>query len=199
MRIRGHNTIPYTVSPDDALWLARAVESEGAVQAQVAAVLVNGFTWARSRGSKMSLAAWVRAYAQPVNPRWFENGDLYLASIKNVSNPDELKAAAAAARRRQAVHSSRMNFSAGTQSAVLAALNGRSEIPANATDYAAPTLDATHKGYTPLEEPQAGRNRLWTRPGAEGWTGYLTDATDAWPWLVSLLVLGFAAWKWGGA
>jgi hypothetical protein len=195
MRLRAEKMAPYTVTEADVLWLARAVEAEGAIQSQVAATLVNGFCFQRSRGQSRDLATFVRAYAQPCNPRWYPLGDLYLRDIEG-KTPSELKQATAAAERRAAVHSARTTFSAGTREAVIAALNGRAVIPPTATDYAAPEIDATGKGYTPLVPPIAGRNRLWARPGAETWAGYVVDATDAWPWLVGVVLLGFAAWRW---
>jgi hypothetical protein len=194
MRLRAEAMAPYTVTSDDALWLARAVEAEGPVQAQVAATLISGFAFARSRGFTKPLATFVRAYAQPVNPRWYHDGDLYLASIAAMS--DSQKAAALKdAQRRESVHSMRIAFTPGTQSAVMAALNGRVILPRGTTDYAAANIDATHKQYVALTPVAKGVNRLWSRPGAADWAGYLIDATDAWPWLVALLVLGFVAYR----
>jgi hypothetical protein len=185
---------PYTVTEGDALWLARAVEAEGPVQSQVAAALINGFCFARSRGYTKPLTAFVRAYAQPVNPRWYATGDLFLAWLEGKSDSEKIEGRKTA-ERREHVHSARAVFSPGTQAAVTAALNGRALIPASATDYAAAYVDASGKGYKPVSEPKAGQNRLWSRPGADKWTGYVIDATDAWPWLVTLAVVGVLAWK----
>lgn len=191
MRLRADSMKPYSVTDQDALWLARAVEAEGPVQSQVAATLINGFCFVRSRGYSRDLSTWLRAYAQPINPRWYPTGDLYLKSSgATSSSASERAEALAAAKRRETVHSARVSFSPGTQAAVVSALNGRVLYPRNATDYAAPTHDASGKGYTPLEPPKAGQNRLWARPGAETWAGYVVDATDAWPWLVGLVLLG---------
>lgn len=189
---------PYTVTAEDALWLARAVEAEGPVQAQVAATLLNGFCFVRSRGYTKPLTAFVRAYAQPINPRWFAAGDLFLAWLEGKSQ-SERAAGLKAAERRERVHSACVSFSPGTQAAVSAALNGRAGIPPSATDYAAAYVDASGKGYAPLTAPAAGVNRLWARPGADKWAGYLSDATDAWPWLVALLVFGFVVYRGGVA
>jgi len=189
----------YTVTAGDALWLARAVEAEGAVQAQIAATLVNGFCFARARGYTRSLETFVRAYAQPVNPRWYATGDLFAAQLggKTESQLAELRKAA---ERREQVHSTRIAFSPSTQAAVRGALNGISGvIPPTATDYAAPDHDATGRGYTALTDRTPGVNRLWSRPGADAWAGYLIDATDAWPWLVGIAVVGFVAWRHWGA
>lgn len=185
---------PYSVTSDDALWLARAVEAEGPVQAQVAATLINGFTFARARGYQKTLGTFVRAYSQPINPRWYASGDLFLASLDGKSDSQKTEALKDA-ERRERVHSQRLAFTPGTQSAVMAALNGRVTLPRGATDYAAAYIDASHKQYVPLTPSTKGVNRLWSRPGAADWTGYLVDATDAWPWLVALLVLGFVAYR----
>lgn len=195
MRLRAERMQPYSVSEQDALWLARAVEAEGPVQTQVAATLVNGFCFLRAtRGYSKNLTDFVRAYAQPVNPRWYVTGDRYLASLDGKSE-SEKEEARRTAERRERVHSTRVSFTPGTQAAVVAALNGRVIIPRSATDYAAAWVDATGKGYAPLTEPVKGQNRLWTRPGADTWAGYIVDATDAWPWLVTLALVGVLAWR----
>jgi hypothetical protein len=194
MRLRGQDMTPYTITPDDSIWLARAVEAEGPIQAQVAAALVNGFCFVRSRGYTKSLTQFIRAYSQPINPRWFTTGDLFVASLES-KTPSERAEASKAAERRERLHSARIAFSPGTQAAVSDALNGRTGIPPSATDYAAPNADASGKGYTAITEKMPGVNRLWARPGAETWAGYLVDATDAWPWLVSVLIVGVLAWK----
>jgi hypothetical protein len=194
MRLRAEAMAPYSVTSDDALWLARAVEAEGPVQAQVAATLINGFTFARARGYQKTLATFVRAYAQPVNPRWYAAGDLFLASLVGKSDSEKAEAVKDA-ERRERVHSQRLAFTPGTQAAVIAALNGRVNLPRGATDYAAAYIDASHKKYVALTPSTKGVNRLWSRPGAADWAGYLVDATDAWPWLVAALVLGFVAYR----
>ena len=193
---------PYQVTAEDALWLARAVEAEGPVQSQVAATLVNGFCFMRAhKGFKGSLTTWIRAYAQPCNPRWYAKGDLFLASIAGKSEAEQA-AGRTQASKREKVHSARNTFTQATQTAVAAALNGiGAAIPPNATDYAAAHINATGKGYTALADAKGGVNRLWYRPGAQNWAGYIVDATDSWPWLVGLLLVGavFAAAKWGHA
>lgn len=202
MRIRGAGMEPYQVTADDALWLARAVEAEGPIATQVAATLINGFAFMRSqRAYAGSLTTWIRSYAQPVNPRWYTSGDLFKASLQGKTEAEQA-AARTVAEKRERIHSTRQSFTTATQDAVRAALNGTALYPSSATDYAAPGVDATGKGYKPLADPKSGQNRLWARPGADRWTGYLVDATDAWPWLIGLLVIGAvvaAAAKWGPA
>lgn len=150
----------YTVTAADVLWLSRAVEAEGAVQFQVAQVLVNCFCQRASTAKVwpgLTLTDHVRQYAQPVNPRWFLSGDLHQKwAAKGQDTP-------AAARRRETVHSTLSRFSLGTAEAVKRALTkGPVDILPNATDYAASWIDASKK-YRPLTEARKGVNRIWTR------------------------------------
>ncbi len=174
----------YTPTQADKLWLSRAVEAEGPVRLQVARALVNLFALLRSKGDMRSLADVVRAYAQPVNPRWFPTGDLFL---KAYSPPTPVQLAQA--ERRRDAHATRTTFSSDTKTAVEEALS--SAYASDITDYAAPTLDATKKGYVARSWPELGVNRLWTR--SVGWPGYAVDgATDGWDALIALMALALA-------
>lgn len=162
LRIPGASS--YEPSAMDRLWLLRAVQAEGAPRAAVAQVLVNGFAWNRAHGGQGSLASWVRSYSQPVNPRWAEGGDLLERAHLT---PSEREAAI----RRRALASSRTVFDRATHAAVRRALGrGLVDVPRSATDFAAPTLDATKKGYQALTPARPGVNRLWTRDPS--WAGY---------------------------
>ena len=163
------------VTADDRLWLLRAVQAEGEPRRAVAEALVNLWAWQRATGrSEQSLAALVRAYAQPVNPRWYREGDLFLAAKARAPEQDR-PAMEAMARRRQEVHSARTVFDQSVMAAVEAALAGvhRGDV----TDYAAPNVDASSKGYRARSEAEPGRNRLWTR--APGWEGYAAGGGSA--------------------
>jgi hypothetical protein len=141
------------VTKDDALWLARAVEAEGEPRRLVAQTLVNRWAWLAdfAPGKYPSLASLVRAYAQPVNPRWFEGGDLYEAHYaqaqqgdpdatppKPPATPAQLAALRKKAQLRRDVHSVARSFSKATQDAVAQALRGPLVIPPGAVDYAIP-------------------------------------------------------------
>lgn len=161
----------YRVTPDDRIWLLRAVQCEGRVEAQVAQVLVNLFAYLHSRspGSAPSLTWLVRSYAQPVNPAWFPAGKHFL----RWHAVDPIKYSLIAATRREAMHSKRNTFDRRVMDAVTRALSlGPIDVPRNATDYAAAWIDASKK-YKALAAPQKGVNRLWTR--APGWTGYSVE------------------------
>lgn len=185
MQIYTSGTEPYRVQEEDVLWLLRAVEAEGPLETEVAATLINGFCFTRSKGQYSRLVDFVRAYAQPVNPRWYVSGDLFLKSLGKL-RPAEQERAYASALRRERVHSTRFQFSKVTERAVVAALSGLVAIPPNATDYAAAYVDAYHKNYTPLAAPVASRNRLWSRSGAALWAGYRVTPEEVKPWLLSL-------------
>ncbi len=162
----------YVVTSEDILWLTRAVEKEchddGQVldENRVAQCLVNCFCLEATKGTYSSLTKFVQAYAQPVNPRWFPEGDLF--KRWHTKDPGKYKMSDAVLRRDK--HSKRTDFGWEACQAVDRALfEGPLDIPANATDYAAAWLDASKK-YVALTAPVKGLNRLWTR--AEGWTGY---------------------------
>lgn len=158
----------YTVTPDDRLWLLRAVQCEGNEETQVAQVLVNCFAYLHANKPKScaSLTWLVRSYAQPVNPTWFPGG----SNFERWHAKDPAKYPLAAAVRRRDVHSKLSAFRPDVVDAVDRALHeGPLDIPANATDYAASWIDASKK-YKPLTAPKKGVNRLWTR--AAQWQGY---------------------------
>ena len=141
------------VYPDDALWLARAVEREGAPRDLVAQTLVNRWAWLADQAPGMypRLQDLVRAYAQPVNPAWFPGGSKFQASYdaakagdphakppRPPATPRELAQLEAAAEQRRDVHSTRTKFSPDTLHAVSSALSGPLEIPPGALEYAIP-------------------------------------------------------------
>lgn len=160
----------YTPTDEDRLWLMRAVAAEGPPHEIVAETLVNGFMWARSKKRyPASLATWVRAYAQPVNPLWFASGRLFQASLLDLDSEFEKKCAIERAKSRE-VKSARLRFDARTRAAVKSALESSPRFP-NATDYAAHHVERKGK-WESCTDPQPGENRFWTRPAAIGWTGY---------------------------
>jgi hypothetical protein len=162
----------YVVTDEDRLWLLRAVQVEGPVQAQVAQVLCNCFAYLYARDNDTwSLTKLVRSYAQPVNPAWFRSG----LQFQKWHARDPVKYPLSAALRRETMHSVRTTFDPPVVAAVDKALTaGPVDIPKNATDYAAAWIDASHK-YTALTGPQKGRNRLWTR--APEWAGYRVSSS----------------------
>lgn len=185
----------YAVTSDDKLWLLRAVQAEGPPQAQVARALVNGFAWARGNGRFAgSLASWVRAYAQPVNPRWYVGGARFRAAYA-VAPAEEQPVLLRLAQRRESEHSTRVDFTPDVQEAVREALE--SPWASDVTDYAAPTLDASRKGYVARSVPRKGENRFWTR--AVGWTGYIATeggaAVGGAGVALAMLALGWLLWR----
>lgn len=187
----------YHPTAADVLWLHRAVEGEGPPHREVAAVLVNGFMWAREcSGFSGPLMQWIRAYAQPVNPRWYVDGDLFRKQW-TIATGDKRKGLEIVARAREATHSTRVRFSQTTADAVHRALTEPiSAARCDWTDYAAARIDASKKGYIPRTPKTPGVNRFWTRPSAIGWQGYFTAAAGGSgpPMAVSVLLCGFALW-----
>lgn len=155
----------YQVTPNDRLWLLRAVNAEGKVHESVAEALVNLFAATRARGVTQSLERLVRAYAQPVNQRWFPDGDLFMEKLKR--EPQNAVALRSAALRRRDVHSRRVDFPPHVVRAVDYALSGAHQT--DVTDYAAHWHDASAK-YVARSEVEPGVNRMWTR--FPGWSGY---------------------------
>lgn len=170
----------YTPTPEDVLWLARAVQVEGAPRELVAQTLVNGFLWARDAlGSKRTLAQWVRAYAQPVNPEWMPGGEHYEQAMATADNDAERERIRAAGWRRQQEHATRTKFSRDTQTAVEKALSAPPRLP-GAVDYAAAWVEKPAP-WVPFTPKEPGKNRFWSRPGAAGWTGYAVNGSPLLP------------------
>lgn len=144
----------YEPTASDRLWLMRAVQAEGQPHGLVARALVNLF--AATYPTHTTLESLVRDYAQPVNPKWADQGD----------ERTQAKRAAAAAR---------TVFDAPVRLAVNDALS--SSFSGDITDYAAPTLDATHKGYERRTDSIPGFNAFWTRK--PGWPGYSAAGASA--------------------
>lgn len=166
--------IDYRPTRDDRLWLLRAVQAEGPVHAQVAQALINRFTLLRHRDPSLypTLAGFVRAYAQPVNPRWMRGGDKLRAALERADTDGRRRLQMLAAKR--AEHSARTQFDAEVVAAVDRALTaGPVDLPAkDVTDYAAAAKDASSY-LEPRTAPRRGRNRLWT--AAPGWPGYRVE------------------------
>ena len=181
--LKSRDTKPYYPTADDRLWLLRAVAAEGKPEPMVARALVNLFMLQRSKGNTQTLAKLVRAYAQPVNPRWFPDGDLHIAA--KAKGQDTAERAI-----KRIAHS--MRTLAAMPPHVVQAVNEalKSSFESDITDYAAPTLDATSKGYLPRSVATPGVNRFWTR--ASTWPGYMTDATGA--LLPLIAIIGVLYW-----
>jgi hypothetical protein len=83
----------YTLSNEDYLTLLRAVEFEGEPREAVAWTLLQRFAFLYPKYD--TLTKFIRAYAQPINPRWFPNGDLHqqqfdaLVREKKLTEADE--------------------------------------------------------------------------------------------------------------
>lgn len=75
----------YPVSDDDFLWWARAIWREGKPQITVGHTLLQRFTYLYSTsGIYKTLADFLQAYCQPINPLWFPGGAKSEARIKRL-------------------------------------------------------------------------------------------------------------------
>lgn len=102
MRFSRHGTIAeYEPTEQDALWLARAVEREGPPHKGVAWTLVQRFAWLHPTGTYPTVASLVQAYAQPVNPRWFPDGDKHQQYLTTLSSQAQVAEANLRAERRR--------------------------------------------------------------------------------------------------
>ena len=186
---RRGNVPPYTVTSEDLLWLLRAINHEGPDPRLNAAVLVNGHMWNRSQGGRGSLGSWVRNYSQPVNPHWYESGEGHQQKMREAASEAERAELVAKARRREHVFSKETKFPARIHAAVRAALAGAVPLDPRAVDFAAPWAKSSRIALEPVPK---GRNRLYTRRGAETWEGYVSSAASRAP-LLALLGAGLAA------
>lgn len=172
--VGGSKGRPYRVTPDDKLWLLRAVEQEGAPRDQVARTLVNLFVYLLNTqgatGASKDLTTLVRCYASPVNPLWYPSGAkhvLYVAKLRKQGLTVKIEQENEAAKLRQTVHSTQTKFSPKTIDAVNNALS--MGWTSDWTDYAAPHVDAS-KRYERRTESVQGKNTFWSR--APKWPGY---------------------------
>ena len=158
----------YRVKPSDRLWLLRAVQAESNKaddRRRVAETLVNRFVFLKSRGSTAypTLTAFVRAYAQPINPLWQSS-----STSKCRSNPRFCTPAMIA--KRQAARNETV-FSDSTRAAVSGALSrGITSIDSSSVHYAARGISGSkHIRLTP---DRSGYNTFWAVPGSRSWPGY---------------------------
>ncbi len=161
----------YLPTEKDRLWLLRAVEGEGPDQTQVAQVLTNRFLYLRARlpNAYATLADLVRAYSQPVNPRWMRGGDKWDAAWSRAKTEAKRTELLALDKRRRA-HSARTTFAASTEAAVTRALTaGSLDIPPTAVHFAAPGQG--RKSLPALTQPR-NANWLHTEAPAATWQGY---------------------------
>lgn len=163
----------YAPSPDDQLWLLRAVEGEGAPRNVVAQTLINRFMWLRATKPKAypTLAQFVQAYSRPVNPRWTFGGDLYEAAHKAASSAERSRLEAVA--RKIEGHRSNATFGRSTRDAVRRAFTrGPVDLPTpDTTDFGAPFRQVSEHlvRITPERER---RNTFYRARAAQGWQGY---------------------------
>lgn len=198
-----HQGTRYEPTPEDVLWLLRAVEAEGAPHELVAQTLINGFLWAREKlASKRTLAQWAQSYAVPISPLWMPGGEKYTEAMATARSDTERTAIDQQAMKRQNVFATRTRFSASTLQGIRHAFTHPPRYP-GAIDYAAAWVQKA-EGWRPFTFPGRGEhtNKLWARPGAVGWRGYLVEGaapdlpeanTGVGPWLATAAAIGVLA------
>jgi len=84
----------YAVTPTDRAWFIRCLWREGAPAETVGHVLLQRFALLSSQGAKYAtLTDFLRAYCQPVNPRWFPGGDLTWKALAAAKKKNDTAAA----------------------------------------------------------------------------------------------------------
>jgi hypothetical protein len=158
----------YRVMPSDRLWFLRAVQAESNKaddRRKVAQTLLNRFAFLKSQGVSAypTLTAFVRAYAQPINPLWESQ-----STSKCRSNPRYCTDAMIAKRREAR---DRTQFDDSTVAAVNEALSrGITTIDRSSVHYAAPGISGdAHIRLTP---DVRGYNTFWAVAGSKSWPGY---------------------------
>ena len=76
----------YEISDDDYLNLARAVQFEGKPQNAILWTLLQRFAMLYALGTYKNLSDFVKAYVQPINPKWFPDGVLHKAYLKTLKD-----------------------------------------------------------------------------------------------------------------
>jgi len=128
VRNGSQNAVP--VAEGDYEWLARAVAHEGSPKRAVAWALVQ--RWLSLLPQYETLASLVRAYAQPINPRWATDGDLHRAYLVQLTKgtPVYLDEVRRAVRRDQFIAESFDDVPDDAKEAALdALLGGDSPVP----------------------------------------------------------------------
>lgn len=153
------------IRPQDQLWLLRAVEAEGAPKEMVAQALVNRWAYLYDHGyaeQYPTLASLVRAYAQPVNPRWFPGGDLHVRALERGQDTEQRAA------KRRDVHSTRSLFSASTRAAVRRAMGGPLTLPAGVVHYSVPRDSDDWKRLEIIPGERGRTNAFYAAEGSRG-------------------------------
>lgn len=154
------------IRPQDQLWLLRAVEAEGAPREMVAQALVNRWAYLVDHGYAQhfpTLASLVRAYAQPVNPRWYPGGDLHTGALERGQDTE------ARARTRRDVHSTRSAFAASTRAAVRRAMLGQLTLPPGVVHYSVPRDSDDWKRLEIIPGERGRTNAFYAAEGSEGY------------------------------
>lgn len=156
--------------------MLRAVSREGQPRRLVAQALVNRWAWLAdfAPGRYPHLRDLVRAYAQPVNPAWYPEGELhrqYVATLWAAGEGDKARTERELARRRRDEFSQATTFDRATTAAVFQSLHGPVVLPPGALEYGPPGAPGFRvlvegREYGGLGRP--GRNAIYADPAGRG-------------------------------
>ena len=195
-----HNTLRewrYVPNQEDLLWLLRAVQAEGEPRTHVAAAMVNRFAYLSASAFVRdepydTLAGFVRAYSQPVNPRWMRGGDKWEARWETAD--DAGKRRLVEDHRRRQRHSARTAFAPSTRRAAERALTTRPELQ-TVTDFAADRM-VPSPGLTRVRKGSPTENALYSVDPR--WRGYqvgtervLTPRADCLIWMEKIVLIAY--------
>lgn len=162
----------YDLTQNDLLALHRAVQGEVAPGAapedkrldarRVAETLINRFAYLRGRGirTRWTLAQFVRAYAQPINPRWLEE----LCQ----SHPERCTQSHIEKRRE---HRQRQRFDEFVYEAVAAALEGQKTTHPATVHFAMPGV-VMDRSFIRLTPDRKRLNTYFATADSMSWPGY---------------------------
>lgn len=141
-QLRGKTT-RYVLTQDDVDTLMRAVNFEGAPQAAVCWTLLQRFCFVYPIYT--SLATFVQAYAQPINPLWFPSGKRHIAELERLTRRGLREEYTAeernAAKRRDMASLPLEQLQSRNRAIVQDVLSGQTPSPApQAVHYRAPTV-----------------------------------------------------------
>lgn len=78
-KIRTRDGWSYELTPGDLLWAARMIEGEGGNQAGVLWTMAQRLALVHRSAPHLTFTDLIRAYSQPINPRWSRTGDFCAA------------------------------------------------------------------------------------------------------------------------
>jgi len=187
----------YEITAEDLLWLGRAAQGEGGDPRAVIWAMLQRFSLPAFRHTFPTLTSFVRAFSQPVNPRWMRGGDKCATGGSGYGTPD--CAERLLDRREEMSSRDPATFSADVKAAIAALSKGSLANPVprvvnfavgdRAREYVAAHPGSQLVGCCYIITPESAR---WPN-------NYVALGPSTWPYVVGgfvagLAVFGTAAW-----